>query len=59
MEKKEKMKSKENMPKAEITPEGRYKCRRDSMEYDTKEDYEAHCKEDHSDERENEDEKGW
>ena len=51
MEKKEKM---EKWPEPEKTPEGKYKCKKDSMEYDTKEDYEAHCKEDHMDEMENE-----
>jgi hypothetical protein len=35
------------MPKAERTSEGKWKCPKDSMEYDTKEDYEAHCKEEH------------
>jgi hypothetical protein len=37
----------EKMPKAERTSEGKWKCQRDRMEYDTKEDYEAHCKEEH------------
>ncbi len=37
----------ENMPEPERTPEGKWKCRKDSMEYDTKEDYDMHCKEEH------------
>ena len=34
-------------PEPEKTAEGKYKCKKDNMEYDTKEDYEAHCSEDH------------
>jgi hypothetical protein len=29
------------------TSEGKYKCRKDNQEYDNKEDYETHCKEEH------------
>ena len=42
------MESKENWPAAEKTAEGKWKCPKDKMEYDTKEDYEAHCREDHT-----------
>ncbi len=38
---------KANMPEPEMTAEGKYKCRKDNMEYDTREDYEAHCMEEH------------
>jgi hypothetical protein len=38
----------ENMPEPEMTSKGKYKCRKDNQEYDNKEDYEAHCKEEHS-----------
>ena len=55
MEDEEMMESKEKMPEAEMTSEGKYKCKKDNMEYDTKEDYEAHCKEDHM----NEENKEW
>lgn len=37
----------ENIPAPERTSDGKWKCRKDSMEYDTKEDYETHCKEEH------------
>jgi len=47
----ENMENKE-MPEPERTQEGKWKCRKDNMEYDTKEDYEAHCKEDHTSESE-------
>jgi hypothetical protein len=46
--KKENMENK--IPEPEKTPEGKYKCRKDSMEYDTREDYEAHCEEEHTSE---------
>jgi hypothetical protein len=39
--------SNENMPEAKKTAEGKWKCPKDNMEYDTKQDYEAHCKEEH------------
>jgi hypothetical protein len=29
------------------TSEGKYKCKKDNQEYDTKEDYDAHCQEEH------------
>ncbi|MCW3996362.1 MAG: hypothetical protein NWE98_09500 [Candidatus Bathyarchaeota archaeon] len=32
----------------EMTSEGKFKCRRDNQEYDTREDYEAHCMEEHT-----------
>jgi len=37
----------EHWPEAERTSEGKYKCKKDNMEYDSREDYEAHCKEEH------------
>jgi hypothetical protein len=37
--------SKSNEP--EMTSEGKYRCRKDNQEYDSREDYEAHCKEEH------------
>ena len=43
-------KNMENMPEPEMTSSGKYKCRKDNQEYDNKEDYEAHCKEDHMEE---------
>lgn len=45
-----KKESMEKMPEPEKTPEGKYKCRKDNMEYDTREDYEAHCEEEHTSE---------
>jgi hypothetical protein len=48
LENKEKMNK--EWPEPEKTAEGKYKCKKDNMEYDSKEDYEAHCKEDHSEE---------
>jgi hypothetical protein len=38
----------ENIPEPEMTSKGKYKCRKDNHEYDNREDYEAHCKEEHS-----------
>jgi hypothetical protein len=38
----------ENIPEPEMTSKGKYKCRKDDQEYDNREDYEAHCKEEHS-----------
>jgi hypothetical protein len=39
--------NKENLPEAKKTAQGKWKCPKDDMEYDTKEDYEEHCREDH------------
>jgi len=39
---------KSNTPKPKRTAEGKYKCPKDNEEYDTKEDYEAHCLEEHA-----------
>lgn len=36
------------MPKPEMTSEGKYRCKTHKQEYDTREDYEAHCMEEHS-----------
>ena len=41
------MESKENVPEPEITSEGKFRCRRDKQEYDNRQDYETHCKEEH------------
>ncbi len=43
------MKNMENMPEPEMTSNGKYKCRKDNQEYETREDYNAHCKEEHTD----------
>jgi len=37
----------EKIPEPEMTTEGKYRCRKDKMEYDTREDYNAHCMEEH------------
>jgi hypothetical protein len=42
------MEAKKNIPEAEITSEGKYRCRKHNQEYDNKEDYESHCMEEHS-----------
>ncbi len=47
LENEEKMENKENWPEAKKTAQGKWKCPKDNMEYDSKEDYEEHCKEDH------------
>ncbi|MGE5574504.1 MAG: hypothetical protein ACM3UL_00060 [Ignavibacteria bacterium] len=36
-----------NNPEPEMTSNGKYRCRADSQEYDTREDYDAHCMEEH------------
>jgi len=38
---------KSNMAKPKKTASGKYKCPADNQEYNTKEDYEAHCMEEH------------
>ena len=35
------------IPKPEMTPHKKFKCPLDQSIYDTKEDYEKHCKEEH------------
>lgn len=35
------------MPEPKMTREGKYQCPEDDQVYDTKRDYEAHCKEAH------------
>jgi hypothetical protein len=35
------------VPKPEMTKDKKYKCPLDQAVYDNKEDYEAHCKEEH------------
>jgi hypothetical protein len=41
------LEQKKNIPAPEVTAQGKYKCRADNQEYDTREDYEAHCQEEH------------
>jgi hypothetical protein len=36
-----------NMPEPEVTDEGKFKCRMDLKEYETREGYEQHCREEH------------
>ena len=38
---------KSKTPEPEMTSEGKYKCRKDNQEYDNREDYNAHCMEEH------------
>ena len=38
---------KSKMPEPKKTASGKWKCPADNQEYDTKEDYEAHCMEEH------------
>jgi hypothetical protein len=38
------------MPSPEMTSSGKYRCREDKEEFDSREDYEAHCQEEHSEE---------
>jgi hypothetical protein len=40
---------KSNIPERELKTEGKYKCPADNPEYDTKEDYDAHCMEEYPD----------
>ena len=40
---------KSKMPEPKKNANGKYKCPTDEQEYDTKEDYEAHCTEEHPD----------
>ncbi len=35
------------VPKPEMTPHNKYKCPIDQQIYETKEEYETHCKEEH------------
>ena len=39
---------KSDMSEPERTANGKYRCRADKKEYDTREDFDAHCEEDHS-----------
>jgi hypothetical protein len=41
------LESEKSMPEPEMTSEGKYKCRRDNQVYETKEDYNSHCMEEH------------
>jgi hypothetical protein len=41
---------KSDMPEPKRTANGKFKCPTDNQEYDTQEDYEAHCMEEHRDE---------
>ncbi len=36
-----------NVPEPEMTSDGKYRCRKDNQEYDTREDYDSHCMEEH------------
>jgi hypothetical protein len=38
---------KSSIPEPKKTANGKYKCPADNQEYDTREDYDAHCKEEH------------
>lgn len=38
---------KSNVPEPEMTSNGKYRCKADKHEYDTREDYDAHCMEEH------------
>ncbi len=38
---------KANVPEPEMTSEGKFRCRKDKQEYDTREDYDSHCMEEH------------
>ena len=40
-------KSKVTVPEPEITADKKYRCPLDQEEYDNREDYDAHCKEEH------------
>ena len=42
------LESKKNMPEPEMTSEGKYRCRKDNQVYDTREDYDTHCFEEHT-----------
>ncbi|MCL2358780.1 MAG: hypothetical protein LBH74_07635 [Nitrososphaerota archaeon] len=44
------MEQKRNVPAPEMTTQGKFKCRADNQEYDSREDYEAHCTEEHASE---------
>ncbi len=52
LESETKMSKSKSRPKPEMTSEGKYRCRFDNQEYDTKEDYDAHCMEEHESETE-------
>jgi hypothetical protein len=41
------LESEKKMPEPKKTANGKYKCPTDNQEYDAKEDYEAHCMEEH------------
>lgn len=36
------------VPEPKMTAEGKYECQEDHKVYDTREDYELHCKQSHS-----------
>jgi hypothetical protein len=44
------LEQKKNVPTPEMTTHGKYRCRADNQEYDTREDYETHCMEEHTEE---------
>jgi hypothetical protein len=41
------LENKKNVPAPEMTSNGKFRCKADKNEYDTREDYEAHCMEEH------------
>lgn len=41
------LETKKNIPEPEMTSEGKFRCRKDSQEYENREDYETHCMEEH------------
>ena len=36
------------IPDPIMTSEGKYRCKMDNQEYDSREDYESHCMEEHA-----------
>jgi hypothetical protein len=44
------LEEKKNIPEPERTSEGKYRCKADKKEFDSREDYEGHCMEEHSSE---------
>lgn len=41
------MSKKSNIPEPERTANGKFRCKADKQEYDSREDYDAHCMEEH------------
>ena len=38
---------KSKVPEPEMTAKGKFRCKADMQEYDTREDYDTHCMEEH------------